>query len=189
MNLNEKFMKSQSRWEEVNHLLKDGYTKEIYRNEESSIDFLKTHGINKNNIQVKEDFIFYLTPFHSEMDIAFKTCRSSASDLGFKLTRGDEMMETSDIFQNILKNILESKFIIANITGRNSNVYYELGIAHALNKYVILICDVEFEPPFDLQSKRIAFYQQPKDLERIIPEVIAKASFEINGKKITSTRY
>lgn len=48
--------------------------------------------------------------------------------------------------------------LIAELTLRNPNVYYELGIAHALKKPVVLVCSNEEDVPFDLKHIRVIYY-------------------------------
>ena len=70
---------------------------------------------------------------------------------------GDE-----DNQQNILKDIVQAIYdadiIIANLTDLNPNVFYELGIAHTLNKKVIIITENISSLPFDLKSYRAKEY-------------------------------
>ncbi|TOB98789.1 hypothetical protein CGJ93_24475, partial [Vibrio parahaemolyticus] len=63
-----------------------------------------------------------------------------------------------------------SKLVVANISGRNPNVFYELGIAHALGKDVILISRSEKDITFDLSSSQIIIYQDKEDLNSSINE-------------------
>lgn len=63
------------------------------------------------------------------------------------------------IIQDISKHINESKFIIADISPINANVFYEVGYAHALNKPTILIAEKDTRLPFDVSSFRTLFYE------------------------------
>ena len=54
---------------------------------------------------------------------------------------------------------------IANISGRNPNVFYELGLAHALGKPVIIVSESLSDIPFDINSSRILAFDDEKDLE------------------------
>ena len=67
-----------------------------------------------------------------------------------------------DSQQNILKDIIqaiyEADIIIADLSGLNPNVFYELGVAHTLNKKVIIITDNISSLPFDLKSYRANEY-------------------------------
>lgn len=69
---------------------------------------------------------------------------------------------------------MESRYVIANLNGRNPNVYYELGIAQAIGKPVILIADVSSykEIPFDLQSNRLLLYRNEGELTNMILDML-----------------
>ncbi len=64
--------------------------------------------------------------------------------------------------QNILKDIVEgignSNIVISDLTGLNPNVFYELGLAHAMDKKCIIITQDISELPFDLKSYRAVEY-------------------------------
>lgn len=47
---------------------------------------------------------------------------------------------------------------MAELTSRNPNVFYELGLAHALNKPVVLVSRTQDDVPFDLQHIRVIYY-------------------------------
>lgn len=64
--------------------------------------------------------------------------------------RADEVYGPGVIIADIVKQIVESKLIIAEITPANPNVYYEIGYAHALGKPTILIAEKATELPFDV---------------------------------------
>jgi len=51
-----------------------------------------------------------------------------------------------------------SKVLVAELTSRNPNVFYELGLAHALKKPVVLVSAKEDDVPFDLQHIRVIYY-------------------------------
>ena len=61
---------------------------------------------------------------------------------------------------DIWRSICEARFIVADLTGRNPNVMYELGIAHTVGKEVILIHQSGEDPkfPFDISHMRIINY-------------------------------
>lgn len=54
--------------------------------------------------------------------------------------------------------ILSAKVLVAELTTRNPNVFYELGLAHALEKPVVLVSSREEDVPFDLQHIRVIYY-------------------------------
>ena len=58
----------------------------------------------------------------------------------------------------VWRGITEAKVLIAVLTNRNPNVFYELGLAHALKKPVVLVSSSEGDVPFDLQHIRVIYY-------------------------------
>ena len=51
-----------------------------------------------------------------------------------------------------------AKVLVAELTSRNPNVFYELGVAHALKKPVVLVSAHETDVPFDLLHIRVIYY-------------------------------
>lgn len=178
--LNDRLVQSEERWRDVNHLL----IKNKYNEVESPISnskqvtystFLRENGIEKNDLIIDDKLIFILTPFHDKYYEDYNVIRDACQKSGFKTLRGDENYFKSDIFPEVLKLIVKSSLIIANINGRNSNVLYELGIAHALNKPVLLISKEPENLPIDIKSKRFLIYSNYSDLQ----EMIRKELFNI----------
>ena len=80
----------------------------------------------------------------------------------FNLTcqRGDSKVLTIPILDKIVQEIQAADIIIADCSGRNPNVFYELGMAHVLEKPVILITrDPINETPTDIKSFEFIRYQ------------------------------
>lgn len=168
-NLTERLMSTQERWIDANHLLLSSQkNKEIDIKKEESVylsDFLKSNGISKDDINIDKKLVFVLTPFNQDFDSAFETIKRVCSKVDLKCLRGDEEYIKSDIFVHILKCLVKANIIIANINGRNPNVFYELGLAHALNKNTILISETKEELPVDVKSKYMILYKDENEFE------------------------
>jgi hypothetical protein len=180
LELNKNFASSELRWREVNHLVLSGqeddrnmYSKPRHLQQPSS--FLSAHGVDVRSIAESSNLVFMLTPFHPDYYSDYTVVVDAANALGLEVLRGDERASGGDIFNQILKAIVSARVIVANITGRNPNVFYELGIAHALNKPVILVCEQGNDVPFDLQSKRIIFYDTAEELRTGITKALGQA--------------
>jgi len=78
---------------------------------------------------------------------------------GIDATRADEVYGPGVIIADIIKQIIEAKLIIADISPKNPNVYYEIGYAHAFLKPTILIAEKNTELPFDVSPFRVLFYE------------------------------
>lgn len=178
MELNAKFASSEGRWREINHLVIAGQNKKDDLSEKksgvTSSEFLRSHGIKTEDMKIQDDLIFVLTPFHDDLRDDFEAIAKVGRDLGFTVNRGDEKASHGDIFSQLLRQIVKAKIIVANISGRNPNVFYELGIAHALDKPVILLSHSEKDVPFDVQSKRIVFYGSPEDLHSGLLKMLSR---------------
>jgi len=72
--------------------------------------------------------------------------------------RGDDLFTPTDILEDIWQAINSADFVIADITGRNPNVLYELGIAHTLAKPVLILSKQADDIPIDLATRRVILY-------------------------------
>lgn len=77
---------------------------------------------------------------------------------GLSCLRADEIVGTNLITWDIWEKINRARFIIADLTGKNANVFYEVGVAHALGKDVILLTQTMEDVPFDLKTLRCITY-------------------------------
>ena len=164
--LNARMTMSQDRFESVNHLVIGGNQK-IRR--DSADDFLERMGVSKD-VEVKSKTVFVLTPFNDEYDKDYQWVKEAFVRHKYTCTRGDDVKVQNNLLPHIIKEMLSSKLVVANISGRNPNVFYELGIAHALGKDVILISRSEKDITFDLSSSQIIIHQDKEDLNSSINE-------------------
>jgi hypothetical protein len=172
-NLNDRLILNEERWRDVNHLLlRNEYTgnntpitnsRQTYYS-----DFLKANGITQNDLLIDNRLVFILTPFHDNYSEDYKVIREACTQSGFTAYRGDENYIKGDIFPEMLKLIVKANLIIANVNGRNPNVLYELGIAQALDKPVILISSEPDKLPIDIKSKRFLVYRNYTELQEMI---------------------
>lgn len=179
--LNDRLIQTEERWKDVNHLL----LREEYRTNKSPItssrktyysEFLRANGISENDLIIDRRLIFILTPFHDKYFEEYRLIREVCLASGFNAYRGDENYIQGDIFPEMLKLIVKANLIIANINGRNPNVLYELGIAQALDKPVILISREPDKLPIDIKSKRFLIYNDYNELQEMIRQELMSLS-------------
>ncbi|MFC4632157.1 hypothetical protein ACFO6V_28200 [Promicromonospora alba] len=72
----------------------------------------------------------------------------------------DDIFATGNIMDQVWRGILHAKVLVAELTSKNPNVLYELGLAHALEKPVILVSSNEEDVPFDLRHIRTILYDK-----------------------------
>ena len=78
----------------------------------------------------------------------------AAAEAGYAVVRADDIAVPGSITTQIIQLTLDSPLVIADLSGRNPNVLYELGIRHAARKPVIQIASDSVEIPFDIASVR-----------------------------------
>ena len=166
--LNDRLTYNENRWRDVNHLVIDSnknYSNNDFNKEIYFSNFLKSNGIAESELKIDKDLIFVLTPFNERYLEDYFHIKNICSEVGFKCTRGDEEYFSSDIFAHILKQLVKARIVIVNLNGRNPNVLYELGLAQAMDKSVILISKTPNDIPIDIRSKKFIIYQNSEGLE------------------------
>lgn len=118
--------------------------------------------IRNFNIIKDKPKIFIVMPFDPPYDKLYEDIiKKACEEYKTNPVKADESYVPGLIIGDILKHIYESKAIIAEISEKNLNVYYEIGLAHALNKPSILIAKRKprFKLPFDISSFKVIFYE------------------------------
>ena len=102
---------------------------------------------------------FVLMPFDEAFtDIYENLIKDSFEAAGFRVYRADDIESQQNILRDIVTAIATAEVVIADLTDSNPNVYYELGLAHALRKPVVLLTQDIGSVPFDLRSYRVIEY-------------------------------
>jgi nucleoside 2-deoxyribosyltransferase len=87
-----------------------------------------------------------------------RVIRPAVEAAGLECVRGDEIYSEQSIIQDIWKSVRCARVVVAELSGRNPNVMYEVGLAHALGKPIILLTRNQEDVPFDLKSLRYIYY-------------------------------
>lgn len=152
---------------------------------------------NTKSFEPKPNQCFVLMPFSEKWSgRIWNNLSKTITDFGMKCLRADDLYG-NNIMQDIWKNINESRIILADITGKNPNVLYELGLAHTIDKDVIILSQSVDDIPFDLRSLRHVIYQDNSDgyelLDKKIPNFIcnffSENLFDNFGAKIKENDY
>jgi len=112
-------------------------------------------------------FAFILMPFRDKEseDIKERVIKKVCEELGLELKRADDYFTSTAIIDDVISAIKDADIIIADITGKNPNVFYELGYAHALkqNRTILITREDPENMPFDIKHLRIFTYSLLKD--------------------------
>lgn len=109
--------------------------------------------------RVDNKSVFVIMPFEEAWsDVIWSDVLTPAiKEIGMNPIRADDLFGPN-IMEDVWKGILQAAILICDITGRNPNVFYELGIAHTLGKKVILLTQNADDIPFDLRHLRHIIY-------------------------------
>jgi hypothetical protein len=80
--------------------------------------------------------------------------RPVAVEFGYNAVRADQISEPGSITTQVLNRILNAPMVVADLTGSNANVFYELAVRHASRKPYIQIIQKGEKPPFDVGGLR-----------------------------------
>ena len=105
-------------------------------------------------VQVDRARVFCVMPFSETWsDDVWRSCIETAVNAaGLQPKRGDTTLRTGKLIQNVWNEILESGCVIADLSAANPNVYYELGMAHALGRDVFVMVQKGIDLPADLKG-------------------------------------
>ncbi len=84
--------------------------------------------------------------------------RPAAVEAGFKAIRADEIDSPGTITRQVIGHIIDADMVIADLTGANPNVLYELAIRHVIRKPVVQLIDASETLPFDITAQRTIFF-------------------------------
>jgi hypothetical protein len=104
---------------------------------------------------------FVLMPFEESLkEIYTEIYVPVCAKRDIKCSRVDEIVRPGSITKDIIEGIMDSDIVIADLSGRNPNVFYELGIAHASGNKTIMTSQSMEDVPFDIANYRIVLYKR-----------------------------
>jgi hypothetical protein len=112
-------------------------------------------------VKIEEgDTCFVMMPFADPIGGYYKSIYETAIiKAGLRPIRADdEIFATGKVIDQVWAGITAARVLVAELTGRNPNVFYELGLAHALSKPVVLVSSNQNDVPFDLKHIRVIYY-------------------------------
>jgi hypothetical protein len=123
--------------------------------------------------------VFVLMPSTPSLHFVYEDhIKRVAATLKLQVGRGADFFRTGDILRDTWSAIQAARVIIADCTGRNASVFYEIGLAHATGKKTVLISQAPDDIPFDLRHLRTIYYEYTppgmKRFEKVLTETVRK---------------
>lgn len=129
----------------------------------------------------KKRSCFIITPIGNENTeirrmadgVILSVLKPILSNAGYEVIDSRNISNTGSITNQIMIHILNDYLVIANLTGLNPNVMYELAVRHSTAKPVITICQEETILPFDIRDERTIFYKNDmKGVVELVPQLL-----------------
>lgn len=129
--------------------------------------------------------VLVLMPFVVEMRPIYQDhIKRVAQELHLKVARADDFFTADSVVRDIWNAISACRVIVADCTGRNPNVFYEIGMAHTLGKPVLLITQTAADIPFNLGHFRVIIYDfNPRGMREFEQTLKATLKHELRAAR------
>jgi hypothetical protein len=149
-----------------------------------------------SEINIDSTLCFMVMPFEEKIQAIYEDIvKPLIVNIGLRCLRADDFFDNRPVMDDIWNGIEKARVVIADLTGRNANVFYETGIAHAMGKEVILLTQRLDDVPFDLRHLRCLVYSDNirggkklrDDLQRTLQTVLTRTKLP-KAKPVKSSR-
>ena len=133
-----------------------------------------------------------MMPFAESFNAIYRLIQRVCTEQGLACTRADEDVKPGKITGKIYEAVSDAGIIIADMTGKNSNVFYEMGLAHAISDNVILLTQTTDDVPFDLKDFLHIQYSNTfdgaerlaSDLSKVITTILRSADSQAARRRL-----
>lgn len=161
------------------------------RSEDTRRGFVKLKPIfSGRNFPIMEGLCFVIAPFGESFTRIFEQDIRPALQKGrFRALRADDIFSSRKaIIEGIWELVNKSQLIVADVTGKNPNVFYELGIAHTVGKDVVIITQRKDDIPFDLRHLRYFTYIKTKEGRQTLRKKLEEAARDVSRRTKPSAK-
>ena len=117
--------------------------------------------------------VFVLMPFNAKMEKVYTNhIKKMGDELGVTIRRADDIFSPRPFMEKVWDGICAAQLILADCTQKNPNVFYEIGMAHAVGKKVVLITRSEKDIPSDIKHfEYIPYDYDPEGTDQLIEKL------------------
>lgn len=124
---------------------------------------------------IERGLVSMMMPFSGSFSDVYSTVKEKLESESYTCQRADDFWEHPHIMHDIVELLCQSQVVVCDLSGKNPNVFYEAGLAHAFGKEVILITQSMDDVPFDLKQLRcITYHNNNEGRERLAHEILQR---------------
>ncbi len=132
----------------------------------------------------QQPFVFVVMPFARQYKVMYEqVVKKMVEDEGLVCIRADDLFGPRRIIDDIKRSIRSAYFIVADLSGRSPNVFYEIGMAHAIGKSVLLLTQAMDDVPPKLRDVRNILYEDSLEGGKQLEAVLRKALPALKAKE------
>jgi len=164
---------TKTKWADLEHskIIWSHFRKELDKKIKQEYDLFP-----KKDFAINTKLCFVLMPFHKDFKKVYSDgIKPAVKKAKLQPKRADEIFTSTPVVQDIWESINKSTLLIADVTDRNPNVFYEVGLSHALPKRLIIITQKKQDVPFDIQHIRWIPYTNTKSGRRQLSSKLHRA--------------
>ena len=122
---------------------------------------------------VVEDLCFVMMPFGPRFnDLFAKVYEPAIREAALQPVRADSVFTSAPIMEDIWRLLRRASMVLADLSGRNPNVFYELGLAHGIGTPAVLVADNIEDVPFDLRTLRLVLRKPRAPASQLRGEIV-----------------
>jgi hypothetical protein len=129
-------------------------------------------------IPAEQDLVAVMMPFEARFDSVYEALQLAVAESGMRCQRADDIWINNHIVDDIINLIWRARVVVADLSSKNPNVFYETGIAHTLGREVIQIAQSIDDIPFDLRAIRSLTYLNNREgLEHLKVQIVERLKY------------
>ena len=133
---------------------------------------LKPTVFNLSDEPVDPRLVAVMMPFDAKFNAVYSALQGAITAANMEFQRADDIWIHDHVIQDVVSLIGKARVVICDLTGRNSNVFYEMGIAHTLGRDVIMVTQSAEHVPFDVgHIRNIRYLSNAEGLAALAAEV------------------
>lgn len=107
---------------------------------------------------IDPSLVAVMMPFEAGFTSVYQALQEACRGISLRCQRADDLWQHHTVIQEVVSLIDRARVVVCDCTGRNPNVFYEMGIAHTLGRDVIAITQADADVPFDIRHHRYLRY-------------------------------